>query len=136
MSREDKTPPETSPTTSTETPLEISGRIVGRKVAGGADEALLAAEFDAIAKAGTGRGTEVVAPSTLRRSGTVGQVIIDRHTRLPKGVDLSNKLAPEDLPRVYGHEIGHVIDQLAGEIPVEGMTCELKAPCNARLWPG
>jgi hypothetical protein len=111
-------------------PLEVGGRIVGRSVVGGADEALSPTQFDAIAKEGTGRGTEVVSPSTLRRSETVGQILIDRHTRLPKGVDLSNKLTPEDLPRVYGHEIGHVIDQLAGEIPVEGLTRELKALYN------
>ncbi|WP_374385031.1 hypothetical protein [Dongia sp.] len=40
---------------------------------------------------------------------------------------LSNKLTPEDLPGVYGHEIGHVIDQLAGEISTKGLTQEPKA---------
>lgn len=102
--------------------LEVGVRIASRSVAGGADEVVPLTRFDAIAKEGTGRGTKVVSPSTLRRSGTVGQVVIDRYTRLPKGVDLSSKQTQEDLPRVYGHEIGNVIDQLAGEIPVEGLT--------------
>ena len=51
----------------------------------------------------------------------MGRVAVNRYSRLPEGVALSNKLTAEDLPRVYGHEIGHVIDRLAGEIPVKGL---------------
>ncbi len=100
---------------------------MGRSVVGGADQAFPAAEFDAIAKEGTGRGTKIAPPSTLRGSGTVGQVVVNRYSRLPEEVGLSNKLTPEDLPGVYGHEIGHVIDQLAGEISTKGLTQEPKA---------
>lgn len=107
-------------------PLEVGGRIVGRRVAGGADEALPAAEFDAIAKEGTGRVTETLP---LPRN-TVGRVAVHPVTGRPLGVALSNKLTPEDLPKVYGHEIGHVIDQLAGEIPTKGLSDELKAVYN------
>ena len=123
-------------------PLEIGGRIVGRSVAGGADQALPPTEFDAIAKEGTGRVTQTKPPSALGRSGPVGQVIVDRYSRLPKEVQLSSKLTPKELPGVYGHEIGHVIDQLAGEIPVAGLSKELKAlydtgnnPNRARVDP-
>ncbi|WP_374307779.1 hypothetical protein [Dongia sp.] len=108
-------------------PLEVGGRIVGRSVVGGADEALPAAEFNAIAKAGTGRDTQIVAPGSEGLGRNVGTVPYDRHTGLTKEVILSNKLNPADVPGVYGHEIGHVIDQLAGEISVEGLTKELKA---------
>ena len=31
----------------------------------------------------------------------------------------SNRLTADQLPKVYGHEIGHVVDLLAGEIPVK-----------------
>ena len=113
-------------------PLEVGGRIVGRSVVGGADQALSPTEFDAIAKEGTGRNTQVVPPSKLGRSGRdLGNVEVNRYTRLPEEVGLSNKLTPDDLPGVYGHEIGHVIDQLAGEIPTEGLTRELKALYDA-----
>jgi hypothetical protein len=57
----------------------------------------------------------------------VGRVAVNRYSRLPTQVELSNKLTPEQLPGVYGHEIGHVIDQMAGEIPTGGLTKELKA---------
>ncbi len=97
-------------------PLQVGGRIVGRRVAGGADEALPATEFDAIATAATG-GPAEIAPLTRN---TVGRVSVHPVTGRPLGVALSNKLTPEDLSKVYGHEIGHVIDQLAGEIPAAG----------------
>jgi hypothetical protein len=107
-------------------PLEVGGRIVGRSVVGGADEAVPAAEFDAIAKAGTGRDTQIVAPGSEGLGWNVGAVPYDRYTQLPRRVILSNKLNPADVPGVYGHEIGHVIEQLVGELPAEGLTRELK----------
>lgn len=99
-------------------PLQVGGRIVGRRVAGGADEALPAAEFDAIATATTGSPAAVLPQSALGRD--VGRARFDRRSNKPLDIALSNKLTPEDLPKVYGHEIGHVIDQLAGEIPAVG----------------
>uniref|UniRef100_UPI0035B4DE10 hypothetical protein n=1 Tax=Dongia sp. TaxID=1977262 RepID=UPI0035B4DE10 len=83
-------------------PLEIGNRIVGRRVAGGADEALSPTEFDAIAKAGTGKPIARVALP----GNTVGRVTVDRYSRMPEDIGLSSKLAPEELPGVYGHEIG------------------------------
>jgi len=87
-------------------------------VAGGADEALPATEFDAIATAATGGPAEIAPQSVLGRD--VGRARFDRRSNKPLDITLSNKLTPEDLSRVYGHEIGHVIDQLAGEIPAVG----------------
>lgn len=56
----------------------------------------------------------------------MGRVAINRYTRLPEEVTLSKKLSSNDVLGVYGHEIG----QLAGEIPVEGLTREVKALYN------
>lgn len=92
--------------------------VVGRRVAGGADKALSPAEFDAIAEAITGRRTSTVPPSAFRRPGTVGEVVVNRYTKRPEVVRLSEKLTAEQLPDVYRHEIGHVVDQGVGEIPV------------------
>jgi len=109
-------------------PLEVGGRIVGRRVAGGADEALPAAELDAIATATTGSPAAVLPQSALGRD--VGRARFDRRSNKPLDIALSNTLTPEDLSKVYGHEIGHVIDQLAGEIPTKGLSHELKAVYN------
>jgi hypothetical protein len=109
-------------------PLKVGGRIMGRRVAGGADEALPPKEFDAIAKEGTGRNTQTVAPGSkgLPR-GALGAVHVGRYSGAPEATVLSEKLTPDQLPIVYGHEIGHVIDQLAGEISTKGLNAELKA---------
>ena len=85
-------------------PLQDGSRIVGRRVAGGTDEALSPKEFDAIAKEGTGRpAAQITLPA------------------------VSKDLTADKLPLVYGHEIGHVIDQLAGEIGTKGIKKELKS---------
>lgn len=99
---------------------------MGRRVAGGADEALPATEFDAIAKEGTGR-----LPTTAPIPGNdVGRVAFNPYSGRPEEVFLSNRLTADELAKVYGHEIGHVIDQLAGEIPTKGLSVELKALYN------
>ncbi len=47
---------------------------MGRRVAGGADEAVSPTEFDAIAKSGTGRSTQTVAPAhKTRKQGLVAE---------------------------------------------------------------
>jgi hypothetical protein len=109
-------------------PLKVGGRIVGRRVAGGADETLPPEEFDAIAKEGTGRSTQMIAQSAT--GGDLGRTEFDRTTKRPTRVFLSEKLTPDQLPIVYGHEIGHVVDQLAGEISDTGLKTELKALYN------
>lgn len=107
---------------------------------GGSDEALPAAEFNAIAKEGTGRVTETAPQSALGRD--LGRTRFDRRSRLPTEVQLSDRLTQESVPGINGHEIGHVIDQLAGEISVTGLSKELKAlydtgnnPNRARVDP-
>ena len=78
---------------------------MGRRVAGGADEAVSPTEFDAIAKSGTGRSTQTVAPGSAGLSrGDVGAVHVNRHTRTPEEVFLSEDLTDAQLFRVYGHE--------------------------------
>ena len=54
---------------------------MGRRVAGGTDEALPLAEFDAIAKAATGEPAAVVAQRTLGRD--VGRTRVHRDTKRP-----------------------------------------------------
>ena len=54
---------------------------MGRRVAGGAAEALPPAEFDAIAKAATGEPAAVVAQRTLGRD--VGRTRVHRDTKRP-----------------------------------------------------
>lgn len=92
----------------------------------GSSQAISPEEFNAIAKEGTGRSTEVIALP----GGDLGRTVLTKTSRLPKQVLLSNKLTSQQTPLVYGHEIGHVIDQLAGEIPTKGLLKELEGVYN------
>ncbi|CCQ72317.1 hypothetical protein [Magnetospira sp. QH-2] len=103
--------------------LETDGRTVGRKVYQGDDQALRSTELGPIATEATGRAPRYAAKGEIGR--IFGQTVIDANTRKPRCVLLSESLLPEDLPKVYAHEVGHVIDQAAGEIPVKGLEDEL-----------
>ncbi len=60
----------------------------------------------------------------------MGRTLLRPVTRYPENIVLADNLTPEQLPKVYGHEIGYVIDQLAGEIPTGGLSGELKVLYN------
>ncbi len=72
-------------------PINVGGRVVGRRVAGGADEALSPAEFDAVATEATGGPAKSVAQSSLGR-GVVGTTGVDPETKRPLGVALGSDL--------------------------------------------
>lgn len=92
-----------------------ASRVVGRRSAGGPNEPLSPEELDPIAKAGTGRNTEILPQNELG-PGVLGSLRINRRGGL-EVVRLSKAVKPEEFSRVYGHEIGHVVDQIAKEIP-------------------
>ena len=79
---------------------------MGRRVAGGADEAVPATEFDAIAKEATTRGAETVPGRQI--GGDAGRYVETRDRRSGKVTDrailLSEDLTDAQLFRVYGHE--------------------------------
>jgi hypothetical protein len=102
--------------------------VVGRTQAGGSDVALPREALDEIATAGT--GSRIVADSAQLRGRNVGAVRLARYSGEPEKVIVSEKLTPEDFDRVSAHEIGHVIDQLAGEIPSEGLKTQLRRIYN------
>lgn len=104
--------------------LDMEGRpltgkyVVGRTHVGGGDVALPLEAYDEIAKATVGAPAAAVPQSVLGRD--VGRTRYNRYTGQPTGIDLSRDLTREQLPRVYAHELGHVIDQIAGEISLSG----------------
>ena len=59
-----------------------------------------------------------------------GNISIDPYTGEVLNVRINKQLsAPQAVKTTY-HEVGHVIDQVAGEIPTEGLSKELKALYN------
>jgi len=108
---------------------EIRARyLVGRRVEGGADEALSPKEFDALATATTGRPAEIVASSAIK--GDAGRLTTSGY-RNPTGIALNRDLPEKKVPRVYAHELGHTVDELAGQIDVKGLDTELRFVYNA-----
>ena len=55
---------------------------------------------------------------------------VNKYSRLPESLSLSNRLTANQRPKVYGHEIGHVVDQLAGEIPTINISRQLSKLYN------
>lgn len=108
--------------------------IAGRSragVGGGGDEAIPAAQFDAITEAITGNRA---APQTKREMrGDAGSL---EKFPLPDGsgtgyqVYFDKTLKPAAIPGIVAHETSHAIDEIAGQIPVEGLTKELRPLYN------
>src|SRR5262249_54182241 len=101
----------------------VAKYIVGRKMVGGDEASLSSAEIRSLGEEGTGRSIEELPQSALGRA--VARVRVSPVTRLPEQIYVSNKLTPEQAIRAINHEVGHVIDQLAGEIPTKGLSSEL-----------
>lgn len=118
---------------------DIEGRplvakyVVGRQSVGEADRALGYDEVVATANHFTKEGIRRVAPSTI--GGDAGRVALDRRSRAPLRVDIDRGLNEVQARRVLGHEVGHVIDELAGQIPTDGLSREL-APLYNTLATG
>lgn len=108
--------------------------LIGRGVLGGQDETIpqTQAAYDALAKALTGSISQRVAPREI--GGDPGRLkkIVDWKTGQPSyEVFLSNKLTEKQALRTHAHELGHAIDELAGQIPTEGLVKELEFVYNA-----
>ena len=108
-------------------PNRVSGRVVE-----GEDVALSPAQYDAIAEETTGQGFEVAPRSKL--SGDAGRVVTTRDRRSNDIIDqqafVAGDVRGEGLLLVKGHEIGHIVEILAGGksgkgISTKGLSGEL-----------
>ena len=104
-------------------PFSPTAVTAGRSRVGDGDEALRPEEYVSVAEKGTGSEIERVAPSSF--GGGAGAVEVNRYSRRPEQLYLSNRLTTSQEARVLPHEVAHVVDQLAGEIPTEGLSREL-----------
>jgi len=119
---------------------DIEGRplvaryIAGRRLVGGANTALSPTEIRSIGTQATGRPiTEVPQRGPTGLGSDMGRVTLNRYSRRPEKIFISENLTPQQRDRVLAHEVGHVIDQMAGEIPVAGLSRELAFVYDALL---
>lgn len=103
--------------------------VVGRGQVSGPDMALPREALDEIAKARTGEAIRTVAPRSGELGRDVGRAAF-RRSGEPDYVAVSSSLTPEQNARVAAHEIAHVIDKTAGEIPASGLNSELRTIYN------
>lgn len=117
--------------------VDIEGRpltaryVVGRRVVGGADQALPPAEYDSVTKALTGRGPAVASlrgkagayekrPLSQTEWAALSPWERAEHSGWDSFIALKRQLKPEDAPKVWAHEIGHAVNDRAGTDVVYG----------------
>jgi hypothetical protein len=127
---------------------DIEGRrlvapvITGRRVLGGADVAVSPAELNAVATSGTGKGPQGVAPGRVPGGG-IGAYTVERGPNgLERNIFFDKSLSAKETPEAVAHEVGHMVEDLAGElagfyddiplneIPQTGLVPELRALYN------
>lgn len=115
---------------------DIEGRplgapfIAGRKVVGGSDEAIPPAQYDAISTAGIGTRPEGY-PARALPGKTAGVYRTEAGPLGPvRSILYDQSLGEGSAHKVVAHEIGHMIDDLAGKIPTAGLSSELKPLYN------
>lgn len=109
---------------------DIDGRpieakwIAGRRTVSGADEAIPAAELDALAEAIIGRRHEVVHPTSLGTDLGRFRGEYDPSGRLVRRIRLRDGLSPETSRHVLGHEVGHALTDFSDPIAAVGFSHE------------
>jgi hypothetical protein len=104
---------------------DIEGRpmtakyIAGRRVRGGGDEAISAADLPRLAKL---LGVPIKQVAAHRIPEAAGKYVPTKGEIL-----LRNDLSARELPLVQGHEVAHRIDNMAGFVSQDGLGAELQA---------
>lgn len=117
--------------------FDIEGRplsaryVAGRTLVGEGDEAISPAWYDSIAAGSSGAS---ISPASARAlGGDAGHLVktTDRRSGTVEYEIFFDKALPNNkAERVVGHEIGHLIDEVSGQIPVSGLNDELRAVYN------
>ncbi|MGH2343544.1 hypothetical protein ACRC7T_18960, partial [Segnochrobactraceae bacterium EtOH-i3] len=102
--------------------------VAGRNLVGEGEKVISPEELDAIATEAVGRGPSAVPRREI--DGYSGKVPLDRRSGKPSAVLIANDLPAEKADRVLGHEVGHVIDEVAGQISTKGLNTELRQVYN------
>ncbi|ABQ70791.1 hypothetical protein Swit_4453 [Rhizorhabdus wittichii RW1] len=99
------------------------GQVAGRQKIGAADKPI---GHEGILSLGTRLTREGVSRvPTEALGGGSGITEIEKYSRAPYAIKISDSLSKKEEKRVLGHEVGHVIHTVAGEFPVDGLGDEL-----------
>jgi hypothetical protein len=109
----------------------VASYIAGRRMVGGHDEPLRAAEVVAAATQAAGREPQAVAAHEI--GWDAGRLVKERDRRSGQSdyyLLWNRRLAPAAAEKVIAHEFGHLIDDMAGRVPVAGLNAELRQLYN------
>jgi hypothetical protein len=97
----------------------VAKHVVGRSMVGQPDQYV---GPDGLVTSGTSLTRKGISgDSASNLGGGVGIATFDKHLRTPIDIRLGDWLTPAQQHRVLGHEVDHVIDQVAGQIPDVGL---------------
>lgn len=105
--------------------------VVGRRMVGGEDQAFAPAQYDALSEAATGTRPQAVAGREI--GGDAGRVVrtIDRRSgAVDYDILINSGQRPEQAIKATAHELGHVIDEITGQIPHRGLSDQLSRVYN------
>lgn len=109
---------------------ELSARyVVGRRDVSGPDVALPPEALDEITKARTGAPIRYSAPGAPDLGRDMGRAVFGRSGK-PDYVAVSRALKEPQRTRVAQHEVAHFVDETADNIPVHGLSRELRTVYN------
>jgi len=93
----------------------VAEHIVGRQVVGGADVALSPTRFDAVTEAAIGNRPQGVSREALPRDAAATYELKRGPDGLVRGILFDKNISEQNYPKVVAHEMGHMIDDLAGK---------------------
>ena len=99
--------------------------IFGRQTLGGPDVRATAEQVAAIGEEMSGSKIRVVPRQDIE-DGAHGVSYFDPYTGKPRGIKIADDLPRAEKEMTTGHEVGHFIDEAAGQIPAENLDDELR----------
>lgn len=103
-----------------------AGTVVGRTMVGGGDMPLPQGQIDQLAESLVGSRPQAVSQRELRGdSGRLTRSVDPVTGEIANTLTVNQNLSPELQQRVTAHELGHYIDDTAGQIETAGLSREL-----------
>ena len=113
-------------------PIFPEATVVGRRMAGGRDEALPTEKLYPLSEALTGSSVKRAPSREIGGDAGRYEVTSDRRSGavLGRNILIDKSLPPAQEERVLAHELAHAVHDIAGEVPAAGLNDELRAVYN------
>jgi len=96
--------------------------IAGRRVVGGGDEPISPPDYERLTQALVGKKVELAGPEVM--GSDWGHVLPNKLETRPVALRINKRATPEQVEKIWPHELGHAIDLHAGKMPTIGLVKE------------